>query len=139
VIEMNAKYFAWFYLIEKGAAGSRYSYYGGMDLQDERLKEFFKGHCFTPQERNEVYLNEIRTIGIDWDKTDAPSNGSHSVFQGTFCDAGTSEHIEGTLVLKDGLKQTWVAEALQVNNVFKLMADTRSFEERMIELFGNVE
>lgn len=136
---MDAKYFAWFYLIDNGDAGSQYSYYGGMELRDARLKEALKGKNFSAQERNDVYLNEIRTIGIDWVKTAAPSNDSHSVFQGTFCDAGSAEHIEGTLVLKNGLTQNWVADALKVGNVFKLMADTRAFEARMIQLFGKVE
>jgi hypothetical protein len=135
---MNAKHFAWFYLIENGYAGSRFEYYGGTRIVDERLKIAFGNGYVERTKANEFYLNEIRTIGVDWERSSAPDNGSYSTFNGTFADSSSSECIEGTLYLLNGLKQNWIAESVRISNVFQLMADTSAFQERMTELFGDI-
>jgi hypothetical protein len=43
------------------------------------------------------------------------------------------------LVLNDGTKQTWCAEALEVSNVFEMMATVADAQARFEALFGEQE
>jgi hypothetical protein len=135
---MDAKQFAWLYLIEHGYAGMREGTYG-RNLVCPRVKAKFPndwmGWDFY-KEAEQFYLEEIRTIGVDWDKTVAPRSDLVSVFNGTFCDAGEKETLVGTLVLKNGDEQMWVADAIEVTNVFEMMAFVDQAKDRFKKLFS---
>lgn len=130
---MNATQFAWLYLVENGMAGVERSYYGGLDIKDKRMKskQFECGKGF----RNE-YMAEIQEHGVNWGKTISPISNIISQFQGTFRDSSLEEILEGTLVLNNGVTQSWFADAIPVMNVFEMMANVSSGETKFKEIFG---
>lgn len=132
---MDAKKFAWTYLVEHGFGGVKPSYYGGWDIVDTAMKK--RGFSYT--KIHEKYLNEINKVGVDWDKTNAPSSDSVSEFQGTFCDATLKEVIRGNLVLNDGTVQVWYADAISVSNVFEMMARADVAKEKFHRFFEKNE
>lgn len=136
---MDAKQFAWLYLVQNGYAGMLPSYYGGYDTCDERVKEFekFKYSMKYPAHKRieEKYLEEIKEHGVDWKATRAPKSDSYSSFTDTFHDPETKECLRGVLVLKNGLKQTWCSEPIAVTNVFEMMAMVHEAEGKFHELF----
>jgi hypothetical protein len=87
---------------------------------------------------DDAYTQQIRKIGVDWGATQSPHGRSFSEFQGTFCDPGSKEYLTGTLVLKDGTKQQWVAETL-VTNAFDMMANIDKLQGKFKDLFGEAE
>lgn len=136
---MKSKQFAWIYLIEHGLAGHKPSYYGGFDVEDNRLKGKTKVYSLednTTELARKLYLTEIKAYGVNWDKTEAPRSNSVSRFNGTFAEESEEEYLEGVLVLNSGTKQTWVAEALEVKNVFDMMEQASEAEKKFKEIFG---
>ena len=135
---MDSKQFAWLYLIENGHAGQTPSYYGGFDVTDARLKKKYKNGISYAEtvKLNEMYIKEIRKMGVDWSHTDAPRSALHSRFTDTFHDPEEKEYLEGTLVLKNGEKQSWSAEALGVTNVFDMMAAVSEAPAKFEAIFG---
>jgi hypothetical protein len=133
---MNSKQFAWLYLVSNGMAGARHSYYGGYEQVDKSLPplSWDKGL----EQYKKIYLAQIKAHGVNWTKTKAPETGTHSIFNGTFADSGEEEHLEGVLVLNNGTKQNWIAEALEVKNVFDMMAAVHEAPEKFKQLFGEV-
>jgi hypothetical protein len=134
---MNSKQFAWLYLVSNGIAGARHAYYGGYDQVDKSLPEI--GYDYGKlEEYKKIYLAQIKAHGVNWNKTQAPETDTHSIFNGTFADSGEEEHLEGVLVLNNGAKQNWIAEALEVKNVFDMMAVVHEAPEKFKQLFGEV-
>lgn len=137
---MDAKQFAWLYLLEHGVAGRQHSYYGGWKILQSAKKRFpnLKSNDLwkTPDPIAKLYLHEIKIYGVNWVKTRAPSNSSASIFNGTFADSGEKEILEGTLVLTNGSTQEWVADKLEVSNVFEMMAQVSNAEIKFVEIFG---
>jgi len=139
---MDAKQFAWLYLVEQGMAGRTPSYYGGFEI-DDKSKKRCKGVVSDTYYWNagtdplrEQFFKEIREHGVDWDKTEPPQSETHSQFTDTFHDPTYKEYLEGVLVLNNGIKQPWCGEALEVTNVFDMMAAVSTSEERFIKAFG---
>lgn len=135
---MNAKQFAWLYLVEHGFCGVRSSYYGGYEPTKETMKAY---PTFNPWDRSHIdalrqaSINILRDRGVDWDKTEAPINERESEFNGTFNEPGHKEVLTGRLVLKDGTRQEWIADALEVGNVFEMMAAVHDAEKRFKGVF----
>lgn len=129
---MDAKQFAWAYLISLGQANVEPSYYGGTDVVDSEVvgKKSKGGYHFSFEE---AFLDKIKAIGVDWTKTKAPKSSMYSEFEGTFCDPSEKEYLTGTLILKDGSEQFWMANKLVVN-VFDIMADIDSLKAKFKEL-----
>ena len=137
---MNAKQFAWLYLIENGQAGMSPSYYGGYNPVQE-LKEKFSKMSWDKQWSNPFkaqFIDAIKKYGVNWDATSAPESTLVHLFQGTFADSKQEELIEGTLVLCNGRKQYWSADKVQIGNVFEMMAGAAEAIKRGTELF-NIE
>jgi hypothetical protein len=133
--KMDANQFAWAYLVMNGHANKRSSYYGGMEPVDHKAPGKVAVHW--TDSWNDAFIKQIKTIGVNWKKTNAPASDSVSIFLGTFCkEQGHKEVIEGTLVLKNGTKQVWEAEALEVSNIFAVMADTTELQKFYAEVFG---
>lgn len=134
---MNSKQFAWLYLIENGVAGHSHSYYGGYDLVDKRLASVLKSSNYGNLEpAAEFYKKEIKTYGVNWNKTASPDTETVSEFNGTFAeDSRYIEKLTGTLVLNNGTKQSWIADALEVTNVFDMMAQVDNANNRFKEIF----
>jgi hypothetical protein len=134
---MNAKQYAWIYMIDCGRANKNPSYYGGWSTIDENAPGGEKPKQF-PNSRvldwDDAYAEQIRRIGVDWEATQSPTGRSFAEFQGTFCDPGSKEYLTGTLVLKDGTKQKWVAETL-VTNAFDMMANIGTLQEKFAKIF----
>lgn len=134
---MDAKQFAWVYLLENGIAGFERSYYGGLELIDKRLTPMVK-HTFLDMDdldaSKDFYLKEIKEYGINWDKTVAPISNMISEFVDSFSDAKETEYLKGTLVLANGAKQYWTAEKLEISNIFDMMASIDEFKEKAVKL-----
>lgn len=135
---MNSKQFAWLYLIKNGDAGVRYSYYGGFILDDERMTHLYKPYDHKSLENiKSAYLKEIRDIGVNWTKTGPPSSDIVHLFNGTFNPSEYSEKISGVIVLNNGLRQSWVADNIDVSNVFNMMESLFNSAEDAKTIFGD--
>lgn len=136
--EMNAKQFAWLYLIEYGTAGKKPSFYGGFETVDKRLCDIKlkKSDHFSGLQYNDFYIHEIKTIGIDWEKTKAPTSDSISQFTDTFHDPEYKEFIVGEIVLNNGAIQSWCAQSIEVGNVFGMMENLEQIKIKYQEIFN---
>ena len=135
---MDAKQFAWLYMVENGDVGVKHSFYGGVDIVDKRFqKKPFNGWMKGQSARRKFCLKEIKTYGVDWKKTAAPESDYVSEFNGTFAEPSRTETLNGTIVLKNGAVQIWYAAAIEVTNVFEMMAMIDGAKQRFIEIFGD--
>lgn len=136
---MNAKQFAWLYLVENGMACREPSYYGGFDFSHAVRKRFPDAKKYDYRGEDEVkkaYLTDIKKFGVNWYKTDAPLSKSFSIFTDTFHDPDDEEFLIGVLVLNDKSEQEWCAEAIQVTNVFEMMAEVAKAKDKFENIFG---
>ncbi len=145
---MKSERFAWYYLITHGIAGHEQNQYGGFDYLPETKHLYARQAWPTPswpfesqhsimEKTKAQYMTKIREIGVDWKKTNAPSNGSRSIFEGTDAASGREEYLYGTLVLLNGEKQSWEADALEVSNVFVMMENITESLNGAVQLFGD--
>lgn len=136
---MDAKQFAWLYLIEHGDPGTP-SFYGGTEIDPAIIKRlpraqnegFFERHSALER----ALRQEILDHGVDWDRTPAPQSDSVSQFNGTFHDPEYKEMVVGTLILRNGLRQQWYADSIEVTNVFEMMAQVQEAVARFQTVFG---
>lgn len=142
---MNAKEFAWMYVVSTGYPGAKTSYYGGYRVNDFTIYPHLNtnsGHnvsvfdCRDLDKGRDVAIRRIKDVGIDWNKSFAPRSTYVSEFNGTFADPGRRESYEGTLILKDGTEIEWIADKMEVADVFEAMANTKKFEDLFVELEG---
>jgi hypothetical protein len=143
---MNAKQFAWFYLVKNGMGGQKPSYYGGYEI----IRDVMDSGKFTKEEINKArwdydykenlitktLKDDLLNIGVDWARTKEPETGTHSEFTDTFHDPRELEYLEGTIYLRNGEKQFWCADKLEVTNVFEMMAMADQIKEEFTLLFG---
>lgn len=138
---MDAKQYAWLYLVENGYAGVSHSYYGGYDLTTEAQKRFPQTNKWASvdlQKIRDAYLADIKKFGVDWAKTTSPDSDKVSQFAGTFAEhSDTKETLVGTLVIKNGSKQQWVAEKIDISNVFEMMAAVSEAPKKFKKIFGS--
>lgn len=129
---MESKQFAWLYLVEYGWPNASSSYYGGFQLSND------KGCCdysaLTREKKN--VLANIKQVGVNWERTNAPDTESTDYFQGTFCDSGTKEVLYGIMTLNNGIDVPWYGDAIDVKNVFDMMAEADTYKEKFKEIFG---
>lgn len=136
---MNAKKFAWVYLIKNGYAGCKLDYYGGWELIDEQAKAIFASDplSFNVYTRiNEHYIKQIAIHGVNWEKTKEPESDITYEFNGTFNDPSKTEIINGKLVLNNGIVQSWAAPNIEVANVFEMMANIDESIKQFKIIFG---
>lgn len=130
---MDAKQFAWMYLISNGRANVEPSFYGGTDVVDSNVsgkKDKTGYYRFTYEE---AFLDQIKSVGVDWDKTKAPKGKMYSEFTDTFHKPNEVEYLVGILSLKDGAEQFWMAKPL-ISNVFEQMTNIDVFKSKFKEL-----
>ena len=135
---MNAKQFAWAYLIKNGIAFLEESYYGGYILSDKAHDahedgfitdadmKFFEENQWlrltnSINHFNSLTLEFIRWFAIDWEKTGNVESDFTSEFNGTFSKPTQKEKLVGTLILKNGIQINYTAEPI-INDVFEQMA-----------------
>lgn len=139
---LDSKKFAWLYLVKNGVAGRKPEYYGGHRYTPEALKKYPKAKSWYGIEEQDIvqvgYSKDLKEIGVNWEKTSAPTSESRSQFNGTFADTTYEEYLEGELILLNGEKQIWCAEALEISNVFDMMAETVNAPNEFIEIFGDL-
>ena len=142
---MNARHFAWLYLVKNGSTGYTPSYYGGMeeDLNtQELLKQNPHMNSLSWLDRSDavrsMFIAKIKDIGVDWGATKSPASDIQYEFQGTDQPAGRTEIIVGELVLNDGQIQKWIAYAISAANVFDMMENIYSAKTDFKEIFGEI-
>ena len=116
---MNAKQYAWTHVVTTGYPERKKSFYGGYDFSTEpgstqRVKKFKSGlnspfvESYYDREKDTItlaWLNQIKTIGVDWEKTQSPESFTAYKFSGTFAEHHDYEEVlSGHLILKDGKK-----------------------------------
>ena len=135
---MDAKQFAWLYLIENGYAGCKHDFYGGWEIVDETAKEIYSNNLVIDICKiNQQYLLDIKKYGVDWGKSKEPQSDIAYLFDSTFTDAKRVEIITGKLVLKNGTVQSWAANNIEVSNVFEIMANVDAAKERFKQMVGD--
>ena len=140
---MNAKQFAWTYLINNGRAGVRPSYYGGVKLTDSGERVFIDtddvhNSWLYDKDISKIrdhHISEIHKIGVDWNKTVAPESDKLSSFNGTFAPSSMDEYLMGTLILSDGSTQEWYSDPVPMTNVFEALGMKDEYEEKFNKLF----
>lgn len=132
---MDAKQFAWMYLISKGTANKTPSFYGGDDVVDTSYKGVTAKYSIVRFE--DEFIEAIKAVGIDWNKTKAPKARNYNQFVSTFHDSESKEYLEGTLVLLDGTTQFWCAEPL-ILDVFEMMATIDTYKQEFTLLMGDI-
>jgi hypothetical protein len=137
---MDAKQFAWMYMIENGVAGHKHGYYGSWDIQPYILEQYQfpkdKYNWVGTEEVARVFREEILKKGVDWHRTaDVQSDTTHQ-FTDAFHDPETREILTGDLVLLDGTVQHWASDPIQVTTVFDMMTQVSDAAAKFQEIFG---
>ena len=105
----NAKHLAWAYLIKHGCVTSEWNYYGGR---------------YEPElGQTEKCINEMLKSGIDWDKTNEPTDDRESEFMDTFNDPVYVDVLHGELFLQNGKKYMWGCKFERPGNVFQVVEE----------------
>lgn len=136
---MNSTQFAWLYLIEHGRGGASHNYYGGYNYDPKLTKsipDFSEWDVKKVEQLQSMLRDKIKQIGVDWKKTVEPSSDLVSEFNGTFADSSHTEILTGTLVLRNGERINWLAKALEVTNVFEMMAQVSESPAKYESVFG---
>lgn len=129
--------FVWAYMLEQGyETTGEWSYYGGRWEYPE-YKGGFMIQYETVAKRKQELLDKVKTIGVDWEKTEEPKSSIESAFNDSFHDASRVEVLLGTIYLNDGtsyligagetdstiseyvaLLQTYMDNSERVNRIF---------------------
>lgn len=89
----------WAYMIEEGKlTNGQWSYYGG-DWEAHKPNSWKWEEI---DRDNKAFKEKVKTVGVDWEKTQPPQSSLESAFTDTFHDADEVETLLGTIVLKDG-------------------------------------
>jgi len=120
---MNAQQLSWAYLIREGCIYKEFNFWSGTyDCMPTKTKK-----C----------LEDIKKNGIDWEKSNEPSDGWQQEFTDTFSDPATVATLEGILVSNSGKKYKWGCRFSEPRDVFEIMAEfykLQSIEEIIVEL-----
>lgn len=139
---MEAEQFAWLYLIQHGHGGQKASGWGGFDFENSVSEKYPRDHKRDGVFGYEKYVTdilraEIKRIGVDWKKTAEPETDYLMQFEGTDADSTRRNFITGVLILKDGSKQRWSANSIEITGVFKMMAAVSKSAVDFKEVFGD--
>jgi hypothetical protein len=130
---LDSKKAVWAYMIQAGAlTNGKWSYYGG---------NFDTGFNYDWREMESAankFREKVKTIGVDWDKTDMPESNTHSAFTDTFHDSEEVETLLGTVWLKDGSKyQIGVNHAeVRFTQYAKMVTGFMSDNQRIKDILG---
>ena len=112
------------------------SYHGGYDPVGEPPVDNFDYKDQWRANRHNSFVAKLHEVGVDWEKTIAPESDFYFEFTDTYHDSKKTEYLKGTLVLKDGTEQFWIAEQIEVTNVFGMMAMVSEAPEKFKVVFG---
>ena len=110
---MNAKEFAWCYLIKYGYSESEWCTYS------YKVRPTAK--------TTQLALTSILRDGIDWIKTIEPHDISEPCFVGTFAEPEYTTVMSGVIFTITGQKFRWQCEA-NTRNIFELMAEVQNWK-----------
>lgn len=140
---MDAKQFAWLYLLKNGYAEGEPSYYGGITYPSDEVREIFnrlidegEKSWTIPKKLKDHFINKVKSIGVNWEMTQVPFNQQYSSFEGTDAESGRKEYLVGRLALKDGTSMTWLTDDLPSYNVFEMMENIHKAPAEFEEYFG---
>lgn len=138
MLTLTAKQFAWTYLILNGQAGVKPGYFGGTELANPRVEHLYGRQSLDGEDRKirQHFLKEIRSSGVNWERTKEPFSNQISVFSDTNSPCDIKEVLVGELVLNNGLCQTWSSEPLCTSNAFELMAEVDRLKSQFVDIFG---
>lgn len=125
--------FVWAHMIERGhLTTGRWSYYGG-DW------EYPPDNNYRQIDANEKKFREdVKKIGVDWEKTKEPESSIESAFTDTFHDADSVETLLGTIVLKNG-KEYMIGvgnSEIRFGEYVRIIREQLANEHRMKDIFG---
>jgi hypothetical protein len=135
---MKAKQFAWTHVLTNGKMNMHPAYYGGWNHIDKSYNQGLSYRESGTKQKNDIqaFLLELKTVGVDWNKTDDIQSETYSEFAGTFCDARDAVYLEGWITLKNGTKAFWCAENIDASDVFGMMENASTLIEKYTEIFG---
>jgi hypothetical protein len=96
---MDALKFVWAYMLKEGIITKGvFEYYSmGYEHTDDVSWNYDKQLA-----QKDKLLSDVKSIGIDWDKTKEPVSSMNRIFNGTFDQDSNVESLLGTLYLKNG-------------------------------------
>jgi hypothetical protein len=130
----NAQKFVWAYIIEQGLiTNGTWSYYGGHWEYENKNDSWKK-----IEKRKQKLLDDVKKIGIAWDKMKIPVSSHESVFDGTDHDAGSTGTLLGTLILKDGTSYLLGVSGVneRIGAYMKFLSDTNEDKQRVKNILG---
>jgi len=112
-MKLKAKHFACIYLLKTGGIG-KWKYYGGMFEYDK--------------DATNVAYHDILEHGVNWTKTNAPTDSYDSSFAGTFADGSNDTNtMEGTIYTLNGHKYLFDC-TFEADNIFEVMEEISGIE-----------
>jgi len=110
-MKLKAKHFAWIYLLKTGGVG-KWSFYSGYNFDKNITQKAY---------------HDILTHGINWKKTEAPTDSFEDTFEGTFCDATSTGVMDGVLRINNG-EQYKFACTFAPDDIFEIMESIHGIE-----------
>lgn len=124
--------FVWAHMIERGhLTNGEWSYYGG-DW------EYPPGNYHEIDAREKKFKEDVKKIGVNWEKTREPQSSIESAFIDTFHEADRVEALLGTIVLKNG-KEYMVGvgnSEIRFGEYVRIIREQLASEHRMKDIFG---
>lgn len=124
--------FVWAYMLENGViTDGNWSYYGGH-------YEYLHNDWRKADQAKKALLENVKKIGIDWDKTKEPQSFGERAFTDTFHDSDDVETLLGTVYLKDGSSYLIGCNdaELRFSNYVKMLAELAEDKQRVRDILG---
>lgn len=124
----------WAYMLENGKLTSgSWSYYGGNWEGVSTNWDWRKD-----QEANKEFLDKVKKVGVDWDRTKHPDSDMQSAFTDSFHDSARVETLLGTIVLKDGSEYIVGVKNIDVRfgDYIKMVKQMMENQKRVKDIFG---
>lgn len=140
-MKYTSKHFAWSYLLRHGVlvcetkGGQWPERYCGRNRYD--YWSYHGGRYELAEGAEKLHIEVLAACKagqIDWDKTSAPCDEHHGVFDGTDCEGADIKCFEGVLVLKDGSSYFWGIKDKENMDVFEMMAEFQM--SNLLEVIG---
>ena len=128
----NTLKFVWAHMIERGhLTTGEWSYYAGDWEHPE-------GDYENIDAANKQFREDVKKIGVDWNKTNLPESSTESAFTDTFNEVDHVEALIGSIVLKNG-KEYLIGvgnSKIRFGEYIKLIRKQMEDQNRMKDIFG---